>query len=233
MKFTTLKGLFFGLTTILLASSCTSDDDYVSYPYPDVAFGVIVNASPNSGDLYFYADANLVNTNGVNYAEAYGYYSFFPGERVLKIKDGAGTELATNTVTLTANQYFTAFAVNTFENIELVTFNDSLVQPGNNHARVKFINLSPDAGTINISTGTQTVVTALEFKHASEFIELQSGTYNFGYSHTTAGTDQEDLFTDTGVELHAGRIYTIYTKGFVYPGEGSNDGFSTEKLTLY
>jgi len=232
MKFTFFSkaALVAGLAISLV--SCSIDDDNNNYypTNPETAFGVVANASPNSGDLYFYADTNQVNNTGLSYTGANGYYNFYTGDRVLSVKDASGTTLATDTITLSAGQYFSAFAVNTFDNIELVTYNDSLEYPANGHAYVRFINLSPDAESIDVAGLTQTFATNLAFKGSTGFIEVQSGTYDFAFKDSESG---ETLFTDSAVDLYAGHIYTIYTKGFVTPASGSNDTFSTELLRNY
>lgn len=231
MKLKLFTKLALSLGAVALMSSCSLDDDmdYVQ-PIDNVAQGIIANASPNSGNLYFFADENQVNNTALTYTDAQGYYRFRLGDRVLSLKDQAGAVLDTVHVNLEAGEFFSAFAVNTFNNIELVTYKDSLEYPAANHALVRFINLSPDAASVNVTGLSQTFATGLEFKETSEFISVQSGTYDLNYSATATGAP---LHTDTAVEFFAGRIYTIYTKGFVTPPTGSNDTFSTERLRNY
>lgn len=234
MKLKFITKLALSLGAVALMSSCSIDDDTNNYvqPIPQAAFGLITNASPSSGNLYFFADDNQVNSTALTYTDAQGYFNFRLGERVLSLKDQAGAVLDTVHVNLEAGQYFSAFAVNTFEDIEMVTYKDSLEYPEANQALVRFINLSPDAPSINVASATATLATGLDFKESSAFIPVQAGTYNLTYSATATGTGTA-LHTDTGVQFAAGRIYTIYTKGFVTPPTGSNDTFSTERLRNY
>lgn len=230
LKFITKALLCLGFS--LAMSSCDiGDDDNYYYPpqNQNVAYGIIANASPSSGDLYFFADENSVNNNPLNYGAAAGYYNFYLGERVLSIQNNAGDTLATTEITLEQGDYFSAFAVNTFDSIELVTYRDSLEYPASGTALVRFINLSPDADSIDITGISQSFATGLEFKAATEFISVQSGTYDFTF---TASETDEELFDDT-LQFYAGRIYTVYTKGFVTPPTGSNETFSTEVMLNY
>lgn len=233
MKLNFFTKLALSLSAVVLLSSCSLDDDTDNVqPLPNVAQGLIANASPSSGNLYFFADENQVNDAALNYTDAKGYYRFRLGERVLSLKNQSGTVLDTVHVTLEAGKYFSTFAVNTFNNIELVTYKDSLEYPEPNHALVRFINLSPDAPAININaTGiTETLATGVDFKEATPFISVQSGTHQLRYTNTETGTT---LYTDTAVEFYPGRIYTIYTKGFITPPTGSNDTFSSKLLRNY
>jgi len=233
MKINFFSKLLLCTGAALLLSSCDIDDDNNNYYNPidqTIARGVIANVSPNSGDLYFYADANLVNNSPLGYNTAEGYYGFFTGNRVLSVKNTAGNIVASDTISLAAGQYFSAFAVNTFDNIELVTYTDSLDYPAANRARVRFINLSPDAGGITITAPNLTFATNLGFKESTSFDEVESGNYTITFTSTATG---EVLFTTTATELNNGGNYTIYTKGFVTPPAGSNDTFSSEKLRNY
>jgi len=229
MKTTFLKKLLLCVVTIGALSSCSldSENNYVNPPQPEAAYGIIANASPASGDLFFFADANKINDNPLTYTAAAGYYNFSLGNRILSVKNASGTTLATKAITLTRGKSFTAFAVNTFSNIEIVTYQDTIASPTLNKAYVRFINLSPDANSINITGTTQTFAPALAFKQATEFIAVTPGNYDLTYKDTQT---QDTLVRDTAVPLNAGKIYTIYTKGFKTPPTGSNDTFSTKTI---
>src|SRR5690606_10850115 len=108
------------------------------------------------------------------------------------------------------------FAVNSLADLELVVYDDMLQDPAVNHSMVRFINLSPDAPAININADEESFAEALEFKEATEFIEVESGTYTITYSDN----EEVTLFTDTDLTFHPGKIYTIYTKGYVTPPAG-------------
>ncbi|RYD86016.1 MAG: DUF4397 domain-containing protein [Sphingobacteriales bacterium] len=231
MKFTFISKLMLCMGAAVTLSSCSiDDDDYPVVPPVDAAFGVIANASPNSGELFFFADSNRLNNAGITYTGAEGYYNLYTGSRIISVKNAGGTTLATDTITLAAGQYFSTFAVNTFDNIELVTYGDSLQYPANGKAYVRFTNLSPDADSINVASPSTTFATGLAFMQATDFIEVPSGIYDFNF--TDAATT-DTLFTDSAVNLYAGHIYTIYTKGFVTPATGSNETFSTKLLRNY
>lgn len=216
--------------SLLLLGSCNVDDDYTYYyPSNNIALGIIANASPDSDGLFFYADQNDINQNPLEYTNAAGYYNFYLGDRTFSIQDSDGHELTTLDKTLTAGDFFTLFAVNNLDAIELIAYDDLLEYPAVNHAGIRFINLSPDAPAINVATETDDLATALEFKQATEFMEIPAGTYNITY------TDDNDttLYTDVDMVFTAGKIYTIYTKGYVTPPAGSEDTFSTKRMRNY
>lgn len=222
------------LTAVALLSaamvSCEADDGRYYYADPEVAYGIIANASPDSGDLYFFADENRVNQYGLNYTDANGYFSFYPGERVLKLKNEAGETLASDTIQLEIGDIFSAFAANRFEEIELVTYRDTLDYPAQGKVRVRFINLTCDAPEILVQNSSETLAT-LEFKEASAYMDVTAGS---GSTFTFIPTTSESTpYLMDASSLIPGRIYTIYTKGYVAPYVGSNDTFSVETIRNY
>lgn len=232
MKFNVFikTALFF--SALVTLASCDIGDDSGNYyePNPNVAFGLVANASPSSGDLYFFADDNRINNQGpLNYGSLAGYFNFVTGNRTLSLRNTNGETLASADVTLNQGEYFSVFAVNTFDNIELAVYNDSLAQPAANTARIRFINLSPDADAINIEGTSQNFAENLEFKDATGFTSISNGTYEFTFTDSETG---EELLTTT-TSLLAGRAYTIFTKGFVSPPEGSNETFTTQEIRHY
>ncbi|MFP9115774.1 DUF4397 domain-containing protein [Flavobacterium sp. RHBU_3] len=222
--------MLLGIAVALLATSCLNDDDNYYNPYPNVAYGVIVNASPESGDLFFFADQNQINNNALNYSDAAGYYNFYTGSRVLSLKNSAGETLSTDDITLNNGDFFSAFAVNTFENVELVTYRDSLEYPASGTANVRFINLAPDAASVDISGTTATFATGVDFKEATDFMSVASGTYDITFKDSASG---ETIYTATALDFANGGIYTVYTQGFVSPAASSNDTFTVKKLRNY
>ncbi len=231
MKFTFLTRFAAVLAVALSLTSCINDDDSNYYtPVQSGAYGYVVNASPSSGDLYFFADSNQLNSDALNYGGSMGYFRFYTGDRTFNLKNSSGTTLATTSLTLADQDYFALFAVNTFDNIELVSYRDTLVNPAQGNARVRFINLSPGAPALDVATPTTTLVTGLDFKEASEYADIPAGTYDFTFKDNATGTT---IYTQMAEPLTSGNIYTIFVKGFITPPAGSNDTFSAVKLVNY
>lgn len=225
-----MKKMYFLILSLALLSCSDDDDNCYYYETRDEAYGILANVSPNSGDLYFHADENQINSNPVNYGNTFGFYNFYTGSRLFSLLNNVGDILATQEVLLEDNQIFGAFAVNTFDQIELFVNIEANVNPNSSHAVVRFINLSPDSSPITISSGTSIVAENLAFKEVSDFVEFNDGNFDFTFSDASTG---QVLFIDTDVDLYPNRIYTIYTKGFVMPPSGSNDTFSTEHYWHY
>lgn len=229
IKSSLLKLAFLALVAIGVTACSNDDDGYYYYP-ENVAYGVIVNASPNSGDLFIYADANQVNNEALNYTDARGYYNFYTGDRWFVLKNQNGEVLDSLAVTLDMGEAFSVFATNTYDDISLEVFSDDVDYPGGNSANLRIINLSPDAPAVDVYLDGEMIAEGVNFGDATAFMEFDKGDHDILISDTA--TD-ETLYESADVEFYDGRTYTIYTKGYVAPPDGSNDVFSTETIVHF
>lgn len=224
-----ISRLMFVAIAVTSLTSCSDDDDYYSVELEE-SFGLIANASPNSGDLYFFADDNKINSNALNYTDVQGYYRFYDGMRTFSIQDNNGNILDSEQREVKDGEFFSVFAVNTFDQLELVFFEDELNQPGFYNAGVRLINLSPDAPKIDLYLDGKMITSNIPFKTASSFVNIEDEEYDVEIKDPQTGTT---LYQQSSVIFYPNRIYTLYTKGFVNVPSGSNDQFSLEIIRNY
>ncbi|HAD33406.1 MAG TPA: cell wall anchor protein, partial [Chitinophagaceae bacterium] len=80
-------------------------------------------------------------------------------------------------------------------------------------AHVRFVHLSPDAPAVDVAvTGGSVVFANKAFKTYTAFTPLDAGTYNLEVR--VAGTSTVALPLP-GIALTAGKIYTVFAKGFL------------------
>ena len=90
---------------------------------------------------------------------------------------------------------------------------DNLTAPASGKAHVRFIHLSPDAPAVDITLTDGTVVFGdYIFKEASAFTPLNAATYNLQVRLAGTSTVVLEL---PNIALTAGKIYTVFAKGFV------------------
>ena len=90
---------------------------------------------------------------------------------------------------------------------------DNLAAPAAGKAHVRFIHLSPDAPAVDVAvTGGGVVFGNQSFEDFTAFTPLDANTYNLEVR--LAGTSTVVLPLP-GIVLTAGKIYTVYAKGFV------------------
>jgi hypothetical protein len=90
---------------------------------------------------------------------------------------------------------------------------DDLTAPASGKAHVRFVHLSPNAPAVDIAVDGGSVVFAdYSFKEYSAFTPLDAGSYDLEVR--AAGTSTVALDLDP-ITLQAGKIYTVFAKGFL------------------
>jgi hypothetical protein len=94
---------------------------------------------------------------------------------------------------------------------------------------VRFVNLAPDAPSFDVTANgeTEPVFAGLSFKSATQYREIDADTYDFEIRNS-GGSDA--IVAAEGVEILAGRYYTIITRGFVNPPQGNTNILCVEVL---
>jgi hypothetical protein len=219
------------LTASVFLQGCLNDDDE-----PQIiptAYVSLFHASPDAPEVDIVVDSRKINAFPFKYSDFTGYQNFYTGERNIKFTPvNASNALIDTTVTLVENKIYSLFVANTLNSIEAVFVGDSLQQPAENKARVRFVHLSPDAAAVDaaISSETAPLFTNLVFKQASEFKEVPSGKHTFVLKQAGGTTN---LLTLPDVTFNAGRNYTIVIRGFQTPPTGNTNALSGQVLLNY
>lgn len=232
MKFySVLKtALLLSILTTIVSCDIPSKDDNFHDSGNGIAYGNIINASPDSGELDFFIGENKINKYGaLSYGDVDGSFEVYTGSSTFTIKDDNGNNLASTSLSLSDGEHFSVFAINTLENIELKAYKDVLGDPSSNSSMVQFINLSPDANSISIKDVAMTYTESLDFKETTGYGAIPNGTHEFTFTNTETG---EEILT-ASASIIAGRAYTIFTKGYINSLEGSNNPFSMQVFRHY
>jgi hypothetical protein len=206
-----IKSLIAALAITTLLGSCMKDDDI--QPQQPVSGLSIVQASPTTESLDVYVD-NTKAVFDLTYTKKVDYLNLFPGNRKLSItKKGSQTTLLAEQLTLKDYIGYTLFIVDQLETVKFLFLEDDLSKPASGKAKVRFVNLSPDAPALSLSiSGKETdLVTNKLFKEYSTFVEVdaaQKVTFNVKNKGTGA---VETSIAD--VKVDAGGLYTIWVKG--------------------
>lgn len=224
------RTLLFSLALVVLLASCMDDDkDLVSEPV-EVAYVSIYHAAPDAPDLDVVVDGRVINFQPFDYTSYSGYLNFFTGDREIKFNAvNANNALIDTTFSFEDGKAYSLFAVNKLPNVEALLVVDSAAAPGQGKGMLRFVHLAPDAPAFDVSAGDATapLFAGKSFKQATEFQEVNAGTYNFELK-TPGGSDV--ILSAEDVEILPGRYYTIITRGFVNPPSGNNNALSVEVL---
>jgi len=209
---------------VLLLASCLNDDDGVQ-PVP-VAYVSIYHESPNAPELDVIVDDRPVST--LEYTDYTGYLNFYTGERNFKINPlNASNALVDTTYNFEDGAFYSLFIVNNLTHVETLAVRDSASDPAEGKAKVRFINLSPDAPALDVTAGeNETPLFAGQaFKQPSDFTEVNAEAYSFDI---TAAGSSDTLISVSDINLQPSKFYTIIVRGFADPPSGNNNALSME-----
>lgn len=198
------------IAAILTTSSCKKDE-------ATFANVLVVHASPNAPGVDLLIDNSKVNSAALTFPANTGYLKVESGTRNVKVNvTGTTTTVINADLALEEGKNYSVFAVNAVANIEPLVLADDLTTPASGKAHVRFVHLSPDAPAVDVALDGGAVVFAnTAFKGSTAFTPLDAGAYNLEVRLAGTATVALDL---PSITLQAGKIYTVFARGFVTPG---------------
>jgi hypothetical protein len=209
----------------VLFSSCLKENNN-NYYNPPVAYLAFFQASPDEPPLNFFLNTDRVNINPLNFGDGIGYIRAYTGLRTINFANAyTNGQILSDTATLYQNQNYSLFLANTAANPQILLLKDTLNQPASGSANIRFINLSPDAGAVDLAVqGGPVLVANKSFKGHSSFIS-ETANSNLTLQVNQAGTSTV-LATLPNTIFNAGTDYTIWLYGL------SNTTVTGEKLGI-
>lgn len=202
----------------IILSGCEKDDEA-----PAQARVLVTHASPDAPGVDLLVDDQKVNSAALTFPSNTGYLAVNSGTRNIKVNAaGTSTSVINANLTLEANKNYSVFAVNRLATIEAVVLEDNLATPAAGKAHIRVVHLSPDAPAVNIGIAgsSANVFTNLAFKGATAFTPVDAGTYNF---EIRLASNNAVALAIPSTVLTAGKIYTIFARGFVAPPTGNTN----------
>ena len=207
-------GILFVISGLLLLNGCKKDDDSTTGPSMPASSQVMVaHASPDAPAVDLLVDNSVVGTN-LSYPNNTGYLTVTAGAHNVKVRvTGTTTTVIDANITLGANTTYSVFAADSASRLTPVVLTDNLSAPASGKAHVRFVHLSPNAPAVDVALQGGAVLFANKtFKQYTDFTPLDAGTYNLEVR--LAGTNTVVLPLPN-VTIQAGKIYTVFAKGFV------------------
>ena len=207
-----------GVAALLLFAGCENDDATVN-PVP-VATGnvLVVHASPDAPSVDLLVN-NTVVASGLSFPNNTGYLATPAGTPNVKVRvAGTTTTVIDANLPVVANRNYTVFAADSVAELKPVVLTDDLTPPASGKAHVRFVHLSPNAPAVDVALQGGAVVFAnTAFTENTAFTPLDAGTYDLEVRVAGQSTVVLPL---PGISLQAGKIYTVFARGFV---GGSNE----------
>lgn len=205
--------LMISLSTLFSISACSDDDDDTTAA-PSQGSIMVIHASPDAPAVDILVNDNVVNTADLEFPDHIGYLKANAGTNNIKVNvANTSTTVIDADLTIAANTNYSVFAIDSVSNIAPLVLTDDLSAPAAGKAHVRFVHLSPNAPAVDVAvTGGGVVFGNKVFTDATAFTPLDANTYNLEVR--LAGTPTVVLPLP-GIVLTAGKIYTVFAKGFV------------------
>ncbi len=204
-----------GITLSL--SSCLKNKD-VEYVVPPSAGLFIFHASPGTPTLNVAIGETIIN-NGyylidLEYKKAITpYVGVTPGSRKITfLKRNTRDTVRSGTFNLVNEKYYSLFVVDAAPTPNLLFVEDVITAPPANKARVRFVNLNPEAGNLSLvaNSGADTLLfDNIAYKTATPFTNL-SGTKTYKFEIKSGATTKAII---ENIEIKSNGTYTIWANG--------------------
>ncbi len=201
---------FIQTVSILIAAfafqSCKKDKE--NKPVSALSF---VNASVGAPTLNVYLEPNKIDFDQFSYGRYIDYLNAFSGQRTVSFFEGT-VKKKTGNIDLKNGKFYSLFLAGTWPETELVLIKDSLTIPATGKTNIRFVNMSSDAGELDLGlTNGTTLISQKAYKASSNYISINgNSTYNFVIRKHASPLDTVSI---TAATLEAGRSYTIWAKG--------------------
>ncbi len=211
-----LKKIFAGFIIcyfVLIVLSCNSSGVTPTY-YSRIQ---VINALAGSTPINFRLNSTQKNTSPITFPAASGYISVRPDTNYIQFLTAASSTLlatgnaAINSLKLVADSSYSVFLTGSTSNYTILKLNDTLTNPANTRAKIRFVNVATDAGALDITINGTAIYKKVAYKGVAKFIQVPAGTYEFKAMKT--GITGTTLATLSNVVLADGKVYTLYAAG--------------------
>ncbi len=212
-RFVTLAAAAVAVLAAFTVVGCSKDSKSNPVAPVQTASAMVVHASPNAPAVDLVVDGGLAGS-GLAFPNNTAYLSLSSGSHAVKVNvAGTSTTVINANVDLAAGAHYSVFACDSVSKIAPLVLTDDLTAPAAGKAHVRFIHLSPNAPAVDVAVqGGPVLFSNTAFKGYSAFTPVNAGTYDLEVR--LAGTSTVVLPLP-GITLQAGKIYTVFAKGFV------------------
>jgi hypothetical protein len=209
----------FSLLFAIVWSSCKKSD---STDTTTISYLSVVNGSPSTGTFNVYANDVIMNKAALPMGgSVLPYIQLTSGSNTLRFTTASSTDnLLSKTISLSGSTAYTYFLIGQSGQFDGVLATDVMTTVSTDKAFVRFVNLSPDAPSLNLAvTGGSVVINNQFYKQVSSFVAVDPKTYSFDIQEQSTGKVKTTL---TGATFVAGKYYTVMALGMMVPGAAEN-----------
>ncbi|MBK5279898.1 MAG: DUF4397 domain-containing protein [Bacteroidia bacterium] len=217
-----------GLLLTVWMTACLKNDT----PEPQALAGVsIYHSAPDTPDLNVIIDLEVINTQAFRYKNYSDYLPISAGDHNFRFNDFSnGTNYVSSDLTVEVNKAYSLYVINTLSKVELLLVSDASEFPSSGNAKIRCLQLSPDAPQVEIKwVGEPSpLFSGLNFKTVVDFKEVVVNTYSMEVK-VVGGTGQ--TFIVPNVEIKEGMLFTILIEGFDNPASGTSNPLTARVIS--
>jgi hypothetical protein len=170
---------------VLLFGACTKPVKSEGGPATYASF---FNAVPKSTDVDFFINNQLVNPKPITFGSGLEYFNVLSGSAKLDLTYGNVQVVASGNTTFDDGKYYSVFAAGKAP-VEFIVTEDNRATPPLGKAKLRFVQLSPDAPNIDVDIErTPNLFTDLRYKSATDYINVDPDSYTVKIRQTGMNT---------------------------------------------
>jgi len=174
----------------------------------------VVHASPGGPEFTFLINDVAATPKAFTYNTVLDYQDVKAGDKQFSlVKKGTTEVIVKSPVTLKEDKSYTAFVTEKAPKAVFAVFEDDLSAPTGENAKIRFVNLSPDAPALDLIVGgkADAALTKKAFKEATAFVNVAAAA-EVKFEIVENGKTVV-LATLEKVKVEKGKVYTIWVKG--------------------
>jgi len=174
------------------------------------SFVRIIHASPFVGTADVFVDGSKL-LSSFAFGAVTDYATIPPGPHKVQIAlvgKGIGASALTETLSVNPGFAYTVAAIGTqASNLSLQVFVDNNVLASGT-TKFRVYQLSPDAGSMTVAAGGQTLVNGISYQNASNYLVIPAGAYTFD-----ANSPVNNATLSTSATLDANKVSSLFVVG--------------------
>lgn len=173
----------------------------------------VIHASPGLPAIDFYYNGTRINGDSIiAYGDTIPNKFFNSGTASIVVKKYiSSTTYISTSIDLQSEKNHSFFVVGKPNEVTYLFTTDDLTAPASGKAKLRFINLSPDAPNLNFKINSSNLFGSIAFKSYSEFSPVDPGEQKISIQDSASGA----ILAEQNLNIEAGKIYTVWAKGLI------------------
>lgn len=217
------KALYFLFALIasglLSLSSCLKDPNFGNSPKYHtesiISALTVIHASPDAPTFDFVLNGEPIFPRDRAFSKTIPYFPLYARHYEARFynHNTYSNAFYTTNIKLDIGKYMSLFLTGLkSDSLTSLLIEDNLTQPKTGKAKLRFLNLSPDAGALDFAIVKDSIFAShKKFKAYTAFYEIEAGEY----SATFKSSEGDSVRYNFSLKLEKGKIYTVWAKGLI------------------